>query len=241
MVFDIRLGGTDRALGDTSNFPLMEHRLGRPAESKWKIDGCGAVSGTLQKISEGWGWVSRACARSSHEPCDPPRSGYNNPVEFCLRDFRKDDLETLWSIDQQCFPADIAYSRAELAAYVRQAGAITVVAQLNQPPPEVPAGIAGFIVAHARRGGVGHVITIDVLPEARRSRVGSRLLEAAEERLQAAGCRGVYLETAVDNTSALAFYKRHQYFLVKTVPRYYSNGVDAFVLQKDLPCSVRAS
>jgi len=30
------------------------------------------------------------------------------------------------------------------------------------------------------------------------------------------------------------FYKRHGYSVVKTIPRYYSNGVDALVLQKDL-------
>ncbi|MGC2197433.1 MAG: GNAT family N-acetyltransferase, partial [Terriglobales bacterium] len=64
--------------------------------------------------------------------------------------------------------------------------------------------------------------------------LGSRLIAAAEERLGAQGCPAVFLETAVDNASALAFYKRHQYFLVKTIPRYYSTGVDAFVLKKDL-------
>ena len=52
--------------------------------------------------------------------------------------------------------------------------------------------------------------------------------------MSAQGCQAVFLETAVDNASALAFYKRHQYFLVKTIPRYYSTGVDAFVLKKDL-------
>jgi [ribosomal protein S18]-alanine N-acetyltransferase len=168
-------------------------------------------------------------------------SGYNGPVEFELRDFRKEDFETLWSIDQQCFAAGIAYSRMELAVYIRRAGAITLVTQRKGFAAESSEGLAGFIVAHPRRGGTGHVVTIDVLPEARRLGVGSRLLEAAEERLQGAGCRTVSLETAVDNTSALAFYKRHKYFLVKTVPRYYANGVDAFVLQKDLLSRVQAS
>ena len=61
------------------------------------------------------------------------------------------------------------------------------------------------------------------------------LLRAAEDRLRAARCRSVELEAAVDNVSALSFYKRHAYSVIKTFPRYYSNGVDALVLQKDLP------
>jgi ribosomal protein S18 acetylase RimI-like enzyme len=44
----------------------------------------------------------------------------------------------------------------------------------------------------------------------------------------------VVLETAVDNTAAVSFYKRHRYNVIKTLPRYYSNGVDAFVMKKDL-------
>ncbi len=50
----------------------------------------------------------------------------------------------------------------------------------------------------------------------------------------------VLLETAVDNEGALAFYKRHGYFLVKIVPRYYSTG-DAFILKKDLLSPAPAS
>jgi ribosomal protein S18 acetylase RimI-like enzyme len=64
--------------------------------------------------------------------------------------------------------------------------------------------------------------------------VGSLLLRAAEDRLISAECRVVELETAVDNTSALSFYKRHGYSVMKTLPRYYSNGVDALALEKTL-------
>jgi [ribosomal protein S18]-alanine N-acetyltransferase len=156
------------------------------------------------------------------------------PVKFILRDFRAEDFDTLWKIDQQCFAPGIAYSRMELKFYIKRRGSFTLVAVAEEKP-------VGFIVAEAGRKNIGHIITIDVLPEARRSRIGSKLLQAAEDRLVAAGCRGVVLETAVDNTDALAFYKRHGYFVIKTVPNYYSNGVDAFVLEKQLPSASPAS
>jgi ribosomal protein S18 acetylase RimI-like enzyme len=173
------------------------------------------------------------------------RHGYNGGVEFVLREFRREDFDSLWRIDQECFAPAIAYSRQELAAYLRLRGAFTVVAEPvrdKRKRPEidpalvqaVPLRILGFIVAQANRRGVGHILTIDVPPAHRRSGIGSQLLGMAEDRLRAAPCHTVVLETAVDNADALAFYKRHQYSVVKTIPRYYSNGVDAFVLEKQL-------
>jgi len=148
-------------------------------------------------------------------------------VPFDIRDSSPEDFETLWRIDQECFPPGISYSRQELKAYMRHRGSFTLVA--SDPKDSA---VAGFIVAYP--GITGHIITIDVLAEHRRSRVGSQLLAAAEERLRAAGSRAVGLETAVDNVGALAFYKRHGYSVISTWPRYYSNGVDALVLKKPL-------
>lgn len=143
-----------------------------------------------------------------------------------IRDFRPDDFETLWSIDQNCFPPGIAYSREDLGLYMRLRESFTLVAA--GPSQE----ITGFLIAHA--APTGHIITIDVVAAARRSGTGSLLLQAAEARLCAAGAHAVTLETAVDNLAALAFYKRHGYTVIKTRPRYYSNGVDALVLKKKL-------
>ena len=144
-----------------------------------------------------------------------------------VRDAQPEDFEILWRIDQECFPSGISYSRQELKFYMRRRGSFTLVAE------DAAAGrIVGFIVVHD--GPTGHVITIDVIWPARRSGVGSLLLQSAEERLRAGGSLAVDLETAVDNLSALSFYKRHAYNVIRTWPRYYSNGVDALVLRKDL-------
>ena len=162
-------------------------------------------------------------------------------MPFTIRDFDPADFDTLWNIDQACFPPGISYSRTELKVYMRRRGSFTLVAVNDatvgsegkkKTPGSLPA-IAGFIVAEPGRTS-GHIITIDVVAPARRFGVGSLLLSSAESRLRDAQCRSVQLETAVDNISALSFYKRHGYSVVKTYPRYYSNGVDALVLLKNL-------
>jgi ribosomal protein S18 acetylase RimI-like enzyme len=165
---------------------------------------------------------------------------YNARVELRLREYRGEDFETLWNIDQSCFPPGIAYSRHELESYLQLPRSFALVGEWSEPGSNNGMQMVGFIVAQAGRNRIGHLITIDVLLAARRSRVGSQLLESAERRLQAEGCTSVYLETAIDNRPALAFYKRHGYFLVKTVPRYYGNALDAFVLQKDLHSRAKA-
>ena len=142
-----------------------------------------------------------------------------------VRDFDPEDFETLWRMDQECFAPGISYSKRELRSFIDRTGSFTLVAADG-------AKILGFIVIQG--GKAGHVITIDVGPEARRLGVGSLLLRTAEQRLFSAGSYMINLETAVDNLNALAFYKRHGYSVIRTWPRYYGNGVDALVLKKNL-------
>jgi ribosomal protein S18 acetylase RimI-like enzyme len=167
-------------------------------------------------------------------------------VRFTVRDYHPDDFNTLWAIDQSCFNPEIAYSRYELQLYLRRPGAFTLVADLDGQAPQslndCPAdgdassdsSILAFVVAESSRRGMGHIITIDVRPAIQRQHIGSALLDGAENRLRSANCHAVRLETAVDNASAISFYKCHGYDVIKVIPHYYSNGVDALLLEKNL-------
>jgi ribosomal protein S18 acetylase RimI-like enzyme len=112
-------------------------------------------------------------------------------------------------------------------------GSFTLVA-------EAESGIQGFVVAETRRK-TGHIITIDVVAEARRTGVGSALLQAAEEQLLQSGAASVELETPVNNDAAIRFYKQKGYFVEKTVAGYYSGELDALVMSKELQHSQRIS
>lgn len=154
-------------------------------------------------------------------------------MSFRIRQFEKNDFDTLWRIDQACFDPQLAYSRPEMAFYIRRPGAFTLVA-------DAEAGMLGFVVAETRRKS-GHIITIDVVAEARRLGVGSALLRAAEERLTEAGAVAVALETPVNNEAAIRFYKQQGYFVEKTVAGYYSGQLDALVMTKELARLQRTS
>lgn len=163
-------------------------------------------------------------------------------MRFGIRQFNKADFDTLWRIDQACFDPQLAYTRPELAFYIRRPGAFTLIAEsaeelgraAEQPVRgETKREILGFIVAENRRKS-GHIITLDVVAEARRSGVGSGLLRAAEEKLAKAGTGIVALETPVNNLTAIRFYKREGYFVEKTVAGYYSGLLDALVMTKEL-------
>jgi len=164
----------------------------------------------------------------------------SSAVRFAIRNYRAEDFSTLLAIDQSCFQPGIAYSAFELKTYIERRTAFTFVAEERTEREDSRAAIApkeprivGFLVGERSRTS-GHIITIDVVLEARRHKVGSALLELAEKQLRLWNCAVIRLETAVDNVSALSFYKRHGYHVIQTIPRYYSTGVDALLLQKDL-------
>lgn len=149
--------------------------------------------------------------------------------KFILRPYQPADFERLWQLDQSCFAQGIAYTKGELLEFLQLPGASTIVA-------EDDTNIQGFILTHLDKR-TAHIITIDVRTDQRRTGLGSQLLQAAESTAIAAGCAAVLLEVAVDNIPALTFYKRHGFTVLRTIPRYYNNSIDALRMGKDLATS----
>lgn len=152
-----------------------------------------------------------------------------------IRPYCAADFDRLWQIDQLCFPPGIAYSQMELNGFVMRRNAIIFVAE-KSPGGNDPATqrIVGYAIAQPSRK-IGRILTLDILPEARRLGLGSKLMLECEQRLRAAGCGEVYLETAVDNDAALRLYHKLGYQIIRTLPDYYpSHSLDAFLMGKHL-------
>jgi ribosomal-protein-alanine N-acetyltransferase len=149
-----------------------------------------------------------------------------------LRDYRPSDLEAMWQLDQECFPPGIAYSRADLRAFLSRKTAETIVAERE-------GRVVGFVLGWRPTRRVGEVVTIDVTGSARGRGLGRRLMVELEGRFRTAGIRLVQLETAVTNTNAIALYERLGYRKRAHLAGYYGPGLDAWRMAKALECTDR--
>lgn len=160
---------------------------------------------------------------------------------FTLRDYQKRDFDHLFKLDRLCFEPGIAYSRPELSSFIEQRRSHTIVAEWAAEPagedgvaPVARTGIAGFVTFHFERQAYGHIITIDVHPDARRQRLGTQLISATCEKLRKLTAFMVVLEVATNNHAALAFYERHGFKKLKVLEKYYNRTLDAISMTKRL-------
>ena len=149
-----------------------------------------------------------------------------------IRPYNPADFETLYTLDAQCYAPEVAYSKRTLRAFLRLPGAECLVAEQERV-------IAGFILSD-RYKAAGHIITLDVAPDARRIGVGTALLEAAHASLATQGVREVDLETSTLNPAAIAFWQHHGYKIAGTLANYYGNGEDAYWMTRTLAKSASA-
>jgi ribosomal-protein-alanine N-acetyltransferase len=93
-------------------------------------------------------------------------------------------------------------------------------------------GYAGVMVVAS--GVDADVLTVAVLPEARRRGIARHFLDSLEKWSLMRGAPSMILEVGVNNSSAIALYETLDYSIINTRKNYYGPGLDAHVMRKEL-------
>ena len=145
------------------------------------------------------------------------------PIEIARATWR--DVRALVQLDRRCFKPIDAYAWYEFLDLCVRPGLITLKAIQNDR-------IVGFIAGDPRRQE-GHtiIITIAVDPDYQRRGIGERLMREVEAR---SALPRLQLMVRKSNLPALHLYRKLNYAIVETWPRYYEDGEDAYVMEKNL-------
>ncbi len=147
------------------------------------------------------------------------------PIEIARATWR--DVAALVRLDRRCFKPIDAYAWYEFLNLCVWPGVIALKALHD-------GRIVGFIAGDPRRHE-GHtiIVTIAVDPDYQRRGIGERLMREVETRSLHRVPR-LQLMVRKSNLPALHLYRKLNYTIVETWPRYYEDGEDAYVMEKTL-------
>jgi ribosomal-protein-alanine N-acetyltransferase len=134
--------------------------------------------------------------------------------------------ELLGALHARAFEAP--WGAPEIAKLLENPAVFALVSRDAQPQ--------GFVMAWAAAGD-SELLTVAVVPEARRRGVGASLVTAAGVAASARGAVSMYLEVAEDNLAARALYAKLGYDDAGRRHAYYAGGggaVDAIVMRREL-------
>ena len=150
-----------------------------------------------------------------------------SPGEMRIRNYDRKDFRVLHAIDTACFPAHMAYSRVELLFFLGHRASISRVA-------EIAGQIVGFAVGLNEPGAAAHVVTLDVVAEARRLGVGTALMNVLHAEFRERRALQVMLEVDAGNQAAQRFYLGLGYRRLGLIPGYYKGKGDAIAMTRSL-------
>ena len=125
----------------------------------------------------------------------------------------------LAAIHQAAFPPEEVWSETIIALHIGLPGGFGLI------DPRGGMVLARTIMDEAE------ILTIGVVPPARRQGLGAELLRASMDRAAGLDARSMFLEVAEHNTTARALYARFGFAEVGRRKRYYANGDDALVMR----------
>jgi ribosomal-protein-alanine N-acetyltransferase len=93
--------------------------------------------------------------------------------------------------------------------------------------------IVGYAIGEKNKDS-GLIISVAVKKEWRRRGIGRKLMEKLLENFKKGGIKIVFLHVREENKEAINFYQALGFKIRELVENYYSNGEDAYLMEKSL-------
>jgi ribosomal-protein-alanine N-acetyltransferase len=111
--------------------------------------------------------------------------------------------------------------------------------ELSKKWPEgfLVAKLGGEIVGYAvgeKDKDSGLIVSVAVKKEWRRRGIGRKLIEKLLENFKKEGMKIVFLHVREENRDAINFYQALGFKIIELVENYYSNGENAYLMEKSL-------
>ena len=136
------------------------------------------------------------------------------------------ELNVIMALEQDFFP--FPWSKQSWDDFVRNSKFLISLGTVRDD-------VIGFSLFSVNElEGLGHLLKIVVEKEYRGNNYGQLLHSVIEEKLRSLNLEKLYLEVAVANLSAINLYKKLGYEQLVVKKSFYSNGNDAFAMQKEL-------
>jgi len=155
--------------------------------------------------------------------------------EYSLRVFAPADIESVVNINRVCLPEN--YAPYFFLDTFNSSPQTFIVA-------ESQGRVIGYIMCRIEHGfsdvrklhfaKKGHIISVAVLPEFRRRNIGCGLVERALSALSDISADECFLEVRISNEPAIGLYRKLGFEATRTIPRYYYDGSDAYVMTRSI-------
>jgi ribosomal-protein-alanine N-acetyltransferase len=93
--------------------------------------------------------------------------------------------------------------------------------------------IVGYVIGVTEKN-IGTIVSIAVKKDYRRKGIGKKLLDYIIEYFKLKNISIINLQVRIDNYEAISFYENNGFKKVKILKNYYSNGCDAFLMEKKI-------
>jgi ribosomal-protein-alanine N-acetyltransferase len=162
-----------------------------------------------------------------------------------LRLATRDDLAAIWEIERASFstpwpPEYLEQQLGEGFVVLERAGRLVGYAVIGAKLPTFFSRLEQRTRALLSGGLqlepplVAHILNIAVAPALRRQGLGRYLVQYALNYARRLGAARIELEVRTDNSTAIALYQRFGFHIQEIVPKYYSDGADAYLMVKAL-------